>query len=310
MDETGNPYPFDFFETIVGINFPQSGGFAVVSLHYIADKLTTAPAAIAAVLSGLPYPGTWNVFGNVLSGKKPAVVVNPVSADMKQNLFQWSQLPAFSKVTADQPKPTFVFYVTDGFPITAQNYTNPFPGFNQCGDPLRVLGAHGGTVFDCNPQLLGQAAFAGFNPARIKTNIGGSFASADDAQYFAAAFNSTSFAIQSGISLSAGSFQTGTPAANVEREVRANFVLNLNLIQTLLPKDVTTFTFKIALPAPPASSFNWNASAMALKSTNLPVSALNQPQLPDYPQTDIVGNTAATINGVVDIKNLKITLSV
>lgn len=30
MDTTGNPYPFDFFETIVGINFPQSGGYMLL----------------------------------------------------------------------------------------------------------------------------------------------------------------------------------------------------------------------------------------------------------------------------------------
>lgn len=51
MDTTGNPYPFDYLETIVGISFP-SGGYILVTVTAYTNSNTANPPPPASIVFG------------------------------------------------------------------------------------------------------------------------------------------------------------------------------------------------------------------------------------------------------------------
>lgn len=317
-DETGNPYPFDFFETITGISFPQKkNAFCFVSFHYLTPFLN-APVALEPTLKNLPYGTSWNMFNTVDDGDAFTPIVNPITDAMVKNYRQWSVVPFYQKKTSQVVPGITVFYVTTGPAINAGNWDQPFPGFTQCGAPLTQIGAYGGTVFDCNPTLEGQAAAHGFDPNRILKNVGGNFPSASVASYFADAFNSTDFAQQSGLHLTVGSFTLSGNTTIFQLEGRASFILNTAAIQKKLAKDATSFTFELDVPVYPAGGntipMQWQCQAAMNTARDLPVSATNTPAFTPWPQDQVSQDPTlpggkATIIGTVDIKAKTVKLA-
>lgn len=89
MDTSGNPYPFDFLETLVGISFPVAGGYVLISITAIASALGTTPPPPPTVLLQLPLGGKAKLIDKQESNKTKTT---PAKTTITKLFFAWSAL--------------------------------------------------------------------------------------------------------------------------------------------------------------------------------------------------------------------------
>lgn len=302
-----------WLDRVTAISFPTHTGLCYVSFSYGASSEKSTPGSLHPVLQGLPYGGSYDIFSDVKTGPNPATAAGvTVTPAMKSGLYQWTPTKAYERTFTTSIPPTFINFVTTGAVIDAGNFLDPYPGFDQCGTQVDVIGAYGGTVFNCNPQLLGQAVFAGFNPNKIVRGFGfgGQFPDLASAQYYAAAFNATFYSRGSGLTLSAGRFLYRPGGSLFQREGRANFVINFGLIASKLLKGKTTFDF-VLKGTPPSSGAGWLLDAGITKLTAFPVDSKNTPVFKPLPDVHAfgAGTDQMVVTGTIDVKNKTVTLS-
>lgn len=226
-DTTGDPYPFDFFETIVGISFP-SGGYVLVTTTSFTSTNTATP----------PPPA------KVTFGKLPDKVK---LIDHDQRLTK-QVTPARDFVT----KVFFVFNDVAG-PVTLANYKNVVVGnvFPQGLFATQFAIAVGSPTGFKNPEAFGVEP--------VPEGGDGFFSTAAIAQGYADNWNAHIHGAPAGsgaaVYLSDGSTMDANPAPVSVHEIdvpqHQNASASTTSIERFLfkvPKSLSTFTLKINSP--------------------------------------------------------------
>lgn len=231
-DETGNPYPFDFFETIVGISFPQAGGYVLLTITASTTvNGTTAPPCPQVLLT---------------LGPKEKLIQKQEACKPKFTPAKDSVIPVF-----------FVFNNVAG-PVTLANYQNVinssiFPAALFATQFARIVGSPTGFK---DPEAFGVEP--------VPEGGSGFFSTAAIAQGYANSWNAHIHGAAPGsgvaVFLSDGSTLDANPAPvsvqRLDQPVHTPATATSNFTGKYLikvPTDLTTLLAKVSIG--PGSSF-------------------------------------------------------
>lgn len=286
------------------------GGIAYFTFVWGATKEKVQPVVPTVTLKNLPWDGEFDVRGDIKSPtSSPVTIVNPISGEMRADLNQWTPAPEYTTQGDSNIDGSILYFVSNGPAITKENAYIPYPGTDQCGTPVTVAGAWGGTFFRCNTQVQNEAASHGFNQIGILTQ--GQWSNLADAEYTAAALNSLKFFEHSTVSVYAVAI--GDPTSLHKKSGASVFAINIGKAAALRQDpDSDVFTFDVEVSASPDGQFVLSGAAYKTLK-DFPISAKNVPLFEDFPQA--IGGGApttgpTTIHVTVNVKDFTVEMEV